>query len=517
MNVAIGSKFRALTIVTAFIVLTDALFIYINYRSSWNTLQRDLVARTVHLRSGFEISLRTTASNMQQIATYIANEKVVQDMFLAGKKAVEKEGGGPGGVEADRIRKRLYMHVKDGWEEMTANYDVRQLHFHLGPGSLSFLRVHRPEKFGDRMDDVRFTIVDVNHDLKPVKGFETGRVYSGIRGVVPVFAYDPDTGVRQHVGALEAGTSLALLLNHLRAATGYQLTALLTRDHLERNVWPEFSGHRLTTDAIGDDYVIEETTTDSHALLQRPDVLSAISSGVPVVLKDKTDPLAVMAFPFLDYRQSKRENGRPVGYIVAWQSVASELAAIKKDLLTNIEYGLIVFCLVELILLLSWHFGTKGLQSIIRRRTQEIESANLKLNNEIAEKRLAEARLRSSERRYRSMFMDNKAVMLLVDPQSGRIVDCNHTACAYYGYDRKTVLALYLRDIQDGPQQQEGADLASWQDASINVDDSVRHLLATGEYRDVSVYSGPIEQNGVTLNFLIIVFQFSFFLAQFVL
>ena len=30
---------------------------------------------------------------------------------------------------------------------------ARQLHFHLGPGSLSFLPIHRPNKFGDRLNN----------------------------------------------------------------------------------------------------------------------------------------------------------------------------------------------------------------------------------------------------------------------------------------------------------------------------------------------------------------------------
>ncbi|MGH9421511.1 MAG: PAS domain S-box protein, partial [Thermoanaerobaculia bacterium] len=42
--------------------------------------------------------------------------------------------------------------------------------------------------------------------------------------------------------------------------------------------------------------------------------------------------------------------------------------------------------------------------------------------------------MRESERRYRQMFENNRAVQLLIDPASGAILDANMAAADFYGY-----------------------------------------------------------------------------------
>ena len=389
---SISRPWQAFWVVTAVIVLTDSFFIFINYLSAWQMLDQEIERRNEALHSGFQISLISSATNMQQIATYIANDVHVPESFLKGKLAVEKEGGGPGGEEAARMREALFDHVKPGWEKMQENYDVRQLHFHLGPGSLSFLRTHAPDKYGDRMDQVRFTVVNCNATQKPTKGFETGRVYSGIRGVVPVFATEPLTGKKIHVGALEAGTSMASIVNYLSSATGYHIAVLLNREHLEQYVWPEYLESRLKKDRIGDQLVIEQAGEEDRPLLKIPQMVDVIFNSRPLILSKRTPPLAISSFPFKDYHQSTLEHGKPVGHVVAWHEISSEIQNLKKGLLINVLYGLIVFALVEVILFVSWHFGIQKLEEIIRQRTQDLEETNRMLKNEIRSRIEAETK-----------------------------------------------------------------------------------------------------------------------------
>lgn len=55
------------------------------------------------------------------------------------------------------LRDEIYKKYEKDYEYMKT-LGVRQLHFHL-PGVVSFLRFHRPEKFGDSLVDVRESIV----------------------------------------------------------------------------------------------------------------------------------------------------------------------------------------------------------------------------------------------------------------------------------------------------------------------------------------------------------------------
>lgn len=79
-------------------------------------------------------------------------------------------------------------------------YAARQFQFHLPPAT-SFLRVHKPKKFGDNLSSFRKTVVKTNTTKQPVRGLEKGVAGLGVRGMVPV-AYNG-----QHTGSLEFGMS----------------------------------------------------------------------------------------------------------------------------------------------------------------------------------------------------------------------------------------------------------------------------------------------------------------------
>jgi diguanylate cyclase (GGDEF)-like protein/PAS domain S-box-containing protein len=120
----------------------------------------------------------------------------------------------------------------------------------------------------------------------------------------------------------------------------------------------------------------------------------------------------------------------------------------------------------------------------------------------IEQKRQEDA-LRESERRYRQMFENNRAVQILLDPASGRIVDANMAAAEFYGWSVDTLRSMYIWQINmldEGDIRSEMTN-ASNQRRSYFV---FRHRLASGDIRDVEVHSGPIVSGGRTLLYSII-------------
>jgi diguanylate cyclase (GGDEF)-like protein/PAS domain S-box-containing protein len=109
----------------------------------------------------------------------------------------------------------------------------------------------------------------------------------------------------------------------------------------------------------------------------------------------------------------------------------------------------------------------------------------------IEHKRREEA-LRASERLYRQMFENNRAVKLLIDPESGAIVDANMAACDYYGYTHDELLALHVWDINVRGEDQVRMQLGRAASTERNYF-QFRHMLASGEIRDVEIHTGPIE------------------------
>lgn len=101
---------------------------------------------------------------------------------------------------AGRDRETLASYFVPGFASLKSEYGVRQFQFHLPPAT-SFLRVHKPEKFGDDLSSFRFTVLETNQTKQPIQGLEVGVAGLGVRGLVPV-AHEGG-----HVGSVEFGMS----------------------------------------------------------------------------------------------------------------------------------------------------------------------------------------------------------------------------------------------------------------------------------------------------------------------
>ena len=122
---------------------------------------------------------------------------------------------------------------------------------------------------------------------------------------------------------------------------------------------------------------------------------------------------------------------------------------------------------------------------------------------DISQRRQAEADLKESEARYRSLFQDNHAVMLLIDPKTGDIVDANPAACAFYGFSKEELTARKITEINTLSPEEVFAEMElAKKDKRRQF--HFRHRLARGEVRDVEVFSGPLRLQGQDLLYSII-------------
>lgn len=112
-----------------------------------------------------------------------------------------------------------------------------------------------------------------------------------------------------------------------------------------------------------------------------------------------------------------------------------------------------------------------------------------------AEAHTFEERARSYDRRWQQTFERNRAVQLIVNPQNGQIVDANPAACSFYGYSRDEFQGKLIVDL-DVPTGTNIVETTLF---------NFRHRTASGQLRDVKIFSNPIDYGGKTLLFLVII------------
>ncbi len=110
---------------------------------------------------------------------------------------------------------------------------------------------------------------------------------------------------------------------------------------------------------------------------------------------------------------------------------------------------------------------------------------------DISERKKVEESLRQSEERFRTIFEHSGVVMLVIDPETGNIVDANYRAEEFYGYSREQLKSLNIKNINTLPADRIHQLLTRARDRQTNYS-VFQHRLASGEIRDVEVNSHPI-------------------------
>ena len=111
--------------------------------------------------------------------------------------------------------------------------------------------------------------------------------------------------------------------------------------------------------------------------------------------------------------------------------------------------------------------------------------------------------LANSEDAFYQMFECHDAIMLLIDPETGKIVDANLAAACFYGYAREALREMNIDQINMLPSDlvaEKRRQIGQSHQNSFNFP----HRLANGEIRLVEVHSSPIELETGKLLFSII-------------
>lgn len=115
--------------------------------------------------------------------------------------------------------------------------------------------------------------------------------------------------------------------------------------------------------------------------------------------------------------------------------------------------------------------------------------------NDTTSRMESEIALRESEEKFHKLFENHSAVKLLIDPDTGNIIDANVAASHYYGWTVEELKQMKIQQINILSPDEVASRMHEVKEHKKNHFE-FKHRLNSGEIRDVDVYSSTITVNG---------------------
>jgi len=262
---------------------------------------------------GEKLQLKARYEQMQKLILDNSFEALSMAILVAEMPEVQR-------LFAEGDRAGLSALTLPMFTRLKKDVNIHQFQF-LTPPATSFLRLHKPEKFGDDLSAIRHTIVQANQLKQTVTGLETGVLGSGMRGVAPVF-YEG-----RHVGAVEFGKDLNdAMVKSLKERFGIDVSIII----------PE---------------------KDGFVYLAKTHTLTIPEARFPFLRKIMAQENAVFDQVHKDGREMytvygplKDFSGKTIGVLAVPCDISATMAAISATLYKLIAGGAVFLCLLLLAL-----------------------------------------------------------------------------------------------------------------------------------------------------------------------
>ncbi len=276
-----------------------------------------------------------------------------------------------------RDREALHSYLESSYSKYR-DFSIRQLHFHL-PNNDSFLRMHRPNKYGDNLSKDRLTVKYVNENRVFIEGFEEGKVFSGFRFVYPLF------DVNEHIGSVEISFSALAFIKSF--VTNYKIRSNfhISESVVKKKVFADEQANYIKSPLPGfylQKSIIKhlniEIDKEQFSTENLEIIVQKIGEGEPFSMHQKKFNKVITFIPLKNPVSSK---------VVATLSFANDDKAIKNIDKNALLFYLISITIVGLILIMLYKelkYKHK-LEDKVEKRTRDLLVLNKKLE-ELAHK-----------------------------------------------------------------------------------------------------------------------------------
>lgn len=320
-------KTKLLTTLGILITLMVAVPSILSYRaaidSTTKNLENELTANISQIRDTITID---KAEQLRLLAHTVAGMPSIQDNVMFQSRD-----------DLLTVAAPLYQGLKK-------IIDLNVFHFHLPP-AVSFLRLQKPEKFGDDLSSFRKTVVQVNKTDQDAVGIEAGVAGLSIRAVVPVMYLN-----KKHAGSVEFGAPINdKLLEHIKASFQGDISVIV----------PDGDGFRYQAKT-------RETALPASRFAFLREMLPADAVNVQLLSEQGRE--------FMTAYQSIRDySGNGVGILEIQRDISSVLSSAKKAALTSLGIGLVALVVIQLFV---YYLFSRLIDRPIKNFTGLLESAS---------------------------------------------------------------------------------------------------------------------------------------------
>jgi methyl-accepting chemotaxis protein len=253
---------------------------------------------------------------------------------------------------AEQNRDHLLKMSLPMYKELKKTSEFNVFHFHLPPAT-SFLRLQKPEKFGDDLSSFRHTVVSVNQSHTEASGIEVGKAGLSIRAVVPISFHG------RHVGSVEFGTPI--------------------NDDLVKSIKKIVKADISVVVPDGNGFKYQAKTHSLTIPAKKFPFLKKImqESQTKIIRLTKNNQKLMTAYrPIQDY------SGKTVGILAIPHNITDTLSAARKSALNNALTGLFALIFILILIYFIFQFLIDRPLKSINKRLEAASRGDLRLQAE---------------------------------------------------------------------------------------------------------------------------------------